>query len=61
MRLTVSQQHQQRVAIHTLKLSDAGARVMGGMTKEEARRFLRETCRWTQTQIQKLEGWEGKL
>jgi len=34
--------HQLRIARRTLTLSDVGARIMGGMTKEEARRILRE-------------------
>ena len=32
--------HQRRIAIDTLKMSDIGALIMGGMTKEEARTFL---------------------
>lgn len=38
--LTIPQQHQKRVAIATLKMSDVGAMIMGGMTKAEARAFL---------------------
>lgn len=38
--LSVFQKHQKKVAIDTLKMSDSGALVMGGMTKQEAREFL---------------------
>ena len=34
--------HQKKIAIATLKMTDAGARIMGGMTKEEAREVLRK-------------------
>ena len=34
--------HQKRIAIATLKMSDIGAMIMGGMTKEEAREILGE-------------------
>jgi hypothetical protein len=37
MKLTVPQRHQLRIAKKTLTLSDAGALVLGGPTKEEAR------------------------
>jgi len=37
MRLTVAEQHQLRIARRTLfELSDAGALILGGMTKDEA-------------------------
>jgi hypothetical protein len=39
--LSVVEQHQKKIALSTLKMTDAGARIMGGMTKEEARNFLR--------------------
>lgn len=35
--MDVFKKHQLRIAKATLKMSDAGARIMGGMTKEEAR------------------------
>ena len=34
--LTVPEQHQLKIARATLKMSDIGARIMGGMTKPEA-------------------------
>ena len=39
--LTVPEQHQKNVALKTLKMNDVGVSVMGGMTKEEAREFLK--------------------
>jgi hypothetical protein len=38
--LQVWDKHQLKIARDTLKMSDAGARIMGGMTKEEARRVI---------------------
>ena len=38
--LTVPEQHQLKIARKTLKYSDAGARIMGGMTKAEARNII---------------------
>lgn len=40
-KLTVPQKHQLKIARQTLKLSDAGALIMGGPTKEEARRIIK--------------------
>lgn len=34
--------HQIKIAKSTLKMSDSGARIMGGMTKDEARAILRK-------------------
>lgn len=39
--LTVPEKHQLKIARDTLKLSDAGARIMGGMTKDEARMIIK--------------------
>ena len=47
--------HQKKIAINTLKMSDAGACIMGGMTKQEARSFL-ISIGYTQKSINKLEG-----
>ena len=38
--LSVPDQHRLKIAYKTLKLSDIGARIMGGMTKDEARAFI---------------------
>lgn len=39
--LSVPEKHQLKVAKQTLKYSDAGALIMGGMTKEEAREVIK--------------------
>ncbi len=39
--LSIFEKHQKKIAIATLKMHDVGAAIMGGMTKEEARTFLR--------------------
>lgn len=39
--LNTFEKHQRKIAEATLKMHDAGALIMGGMTKEEARSFLR--------------------
>ena len=38
--LTVPEQHQLKIARKTLTYSDVGARIMGGMTKAEARQVI---------------------
>jgi hypothetical protein len=38
--MTVPEKHQLRIARKTLKLSDVGAMILGGMTKEEARTII---------------------
>jgi hypothetical protein len=40
-KLSVPEQHQLRVARQTLNMTDVGARIMGGPTKEEAREIIR--------------------
>ena len=52
--MTVFDKHRKAIAIKTLKLSDAGAFVMGGMSKAEARAFLR-SIGWTAERIASLE------
>jgi hypothetical protein len=39
--LGVFEQHQRKIATATLRMTDVGAAIMGGMTKDEARSFLR--------------------
>lgn len=39
-KLSVPEQHQLNIARKTLKLSDAGAIVLGGMSKDEARAVI---------------------
>lgn len=53
----VFEQHQFKIAKATLKMTDAGAAIMGGMTKDEARNFLRKQG-WPEWKIKQLE--EGK-
>jgi hypothetical protein len=38
--LSVPEKHQLRIARDTLKMSDVGARIMGGPSKEEARAII---------------------
>jgi hypothetical protein len=40
--MTVFDKHQIAIAKKTLKMSDVGARIMGGMTKDEAREILKK-------------------
>lgn len=40
--LTVFEKHRLKIARDTLKMSDLGARLMGGMTKQEAREFINQ-------------------
>lgn len=40
-RLTVPEQHQLKIARRTLTMSDVGSRIMGGMTKAEARAVIK--------------------
>lgn len=39
--LSVPDQHRKKIALQTLKMSDSGARIMGGMSKDEARSYLK--------------------
>lgn len=39
--LGVAEKHQRRIAVSTLKMTDIGAAIMGGMNKADARQFLR--------------------
>lgn len=52
---SVPQKHQLKIAKDTLKMSDAGARIMGGMSKKEAIEFLKSKG-YSDKQIKKLEG-----
>ncbi len=57
--LSVPEQHQFKIAKSTLKMSEIGARIMGGMTKDEARKFLREKAGWSEQDIVKFEYQPG--
>ncbi len=39
-KLSVFEKHQLKIAKATLKMSDVGAKIMGGMTKEEAKEII---------------------
>ncbi len=39
--LSIPEQHQLKIARRTLELSDVGARILGGMTKAEARAVIK--------------------
>jgi hypothetical protein len=41
-RLSVPDRHRLRIARDTLKMNDVMARVLGGMTKDEARQVIKE-------------------
>jgi hypothetical protein len=53
--ISVPTQHQIRVAKNTLHLSDAGARALGGMTKDAAREVLALEAGWSQSRIARFE------
>ncbi len=40
--LSVPEQHQLRIALATLKMTDAAANIMGGPNKAEAREIIRQ-------------------
>ena len=52
--LSVPQQHQLKIAKKTLKMNDAMAMIMGGMSKQEARDFLK-SIGWSEQKIKKAE------
>lgn len=52
--LSVFQKNQKIIAFQTLRMSDAGAMVMGGMSKDEARKFLLKIG-YTEKEIAKIE------
>lgn len=52
--MDVFEKHQVNIAKSTLRLSDAGARILGGMTKEEARAVLAK-ARWSPKRIKRYE------
>lgn len=53
--MDVFTKHQVAIAKRTLRLSDMGAAVMGGMTKEQARRVLLDKAEWSQGRIDREE------
>jgi hypothetical protein len=53
-KLSVPEKHQLNIAKKTLKMSDAGANIMGGMSKKEAREFL-SRIGYSDKEIKKME------
>lgn len=54
-RLTVFDRHMERICRDTLRVHDSMVAVMGGPTKESARRILR-MLGWTERRIKAMEG-----
>lgn len=52
--LDTFQRHQKRIALDTLRMHDVGAFIMGGMSKEEARSFLK-LIGYSQAQVEQAE------
>ena len=52
--MSIFDKHQLRIAVQTLKLSDAGAAILGGQTKDEARAVLKKHG-WADSKIKQLE------
>ena len=52
--MTIFEKHQLAIAKSTLRMSIAGALIMGGMNHDEARAFLRSQG-WSDERIKKLE------
>lgn len=52
--MDVVTEHQLKIAKDTLRLSSIGTTIMGGMTKEEARQFLKDHG-WSSKKIQRWE------
>ena len=53
--MDVFQKHQFKIAKDTLRLSDMGASILGGMSKLEARAFLFNEANWSLARIRKFE------
>ncbi len=51
----VANQHQIKIAKQTLRYSDVGALIMGGMTKEQARDVLRLKAHWSTSKTESYE------
>jgi hypothetical protein len=54
--LSVPEKHQFKIAKDTLRMNDTMANIMGGMTKDQARQFLRDRCGWSE---QRIKQWEN--
>jgi hypothetical protein len=51
----IAQKHQVRIAKQTLRYSDIGATIMGGMSKHTARQVLSIIAGWSDQRIVKFE------
>ena len=58
-KLDVFQKHQKSIAISTLRMSDVGARIMGGTTKQKAREFLK-SIGFAEAKINQLADYEER-
>ena len=56
MSMDVFRKHQLNIAKKTLRLSNVGVLVMGGMTKEDAREFLK-SIGWSS---ERIKNWDDK-
>ena len=52
--MSIFDHHQKKIAIRTLQMNDVGVMVMGGMTKKEAREFLKKIG-YSDTKIRNIE------
>ena len=50
--LSVFDKHQLNIARKTLKMSEIGARIMGGMTHEEAREIIKKFGEKNESKVQ---------
>ena len=57
--LSVPEQHQMKIAKSTLRMSDAGAAIMGGMSKDQARAFLTGRVGWSADRLAAHELGQG--
>jgi hypothetical protein len=57
--LSVPEKHQFKIAKDTLRMNDTMANIMGGMTKDQARQFLRDRCGWSEQRIERFENRPG--
>lgn len=56
---SVADRHQTQIAKETLRMSEAGARIAGGMSKAEARAYLARQG-WSAEAIARLEASAGQ-
>lgn len=59
--MNIFDKHRLKIARKTLRMSDGGAIVMGGMTKREARRVISDNCMSQAEFRRQLHQLEGTL